>query len=109
MQHPSADGGAADMAGPASVITMCPHATDPPLASETCSVTAGGSGLLVTGTILAPGNVLRGGQIATDATGKILCVACDCSAMAAGATAISCPTGVVSPGLINAHDHITYT
>ena len=30
------------------------------------------------------------------------------NAAAAGATTIACPTGVVSPGLINTHDHITY-
>ena len=95
--------------GGSDAVTMCPHASDPPLASGSCSVTAGGGGMLVTGTILAPGKVLRGGQVAIDATGKIVCVACDCSAMAAGATAVACPTGVVSPGLINTHDHITYT
>ncbi len=53
--------------------------------------------------------MLEGGQVYVDAAGVIQCAACDCSAMATGATTINCPQGVVSPGLINAHDHITYT
>src|SRR5262249_152456 len=32
-----------------------------------------------------------------------------CSGVAGTATTITCPQGVVSPGLINTHDHITYT
>jgi len=97
-----------DMSDGPVVTMMCPHASDPPLASGTCQVTAGTGGTLITGTILVPGQVLHGGQVLFDATGTITCVSCDCSAMAAGATAIDCPTGVVSPGLINTHDHITY-
>jgi len=52
---------------------------------------------------------LRGGQVAIDSAGNITCAACDCTQAGAGATQIHCPTGVISPGLINAHDHITYT
>jgi hypothetical protein len=33
-------------------------------------------------------------------------VGCDCAAQAADATQIVCPDAVISPGLINAHDHI---
>ncbi len=42
--------------------------------------------------------------------GIITCAACDCSGVDGGATAtkISCPNGVISPGLINTHDHISY-
>jgi cytosine/adenosine deaminase-related metal-dependent hydrolase len=98
-----------DAAMPVATAMTCPHASDPPLPSGTCAVTAGSTTLLITGTVLTPGQILRGGQVAVDATGKITCVACDCTASAAGATQISCPTGVVSPGLINTHDHITYT
>src|SRR5262249_47097999 len=35
-------------------ITMCAHASDPPLASGTCQVTAGGAARLFTGTVLTP-------------------------------------------------------
>lgn len=92
-------------------ITMCPAANLMPPGAGTCTVTAGSDAKLITGTILLPGEVLRGGQVLADAMGHITCVGCDCSASpgAAGATAIVCPRGVVSPGLINTHDHITYT
>jgi cytosine/adenosine deaminase-related metal-dependent hydrolase len=100
--HP-ADGGT-----PSVKVTMCPAAGAMPAPSGTCTVTAGGSSRLVTGTVLTPGEVLRGGQLLVDGSGKIACVGCDCSAMAAGATRVDCPTGVISPGLINTHDHITY-
>jgi hypothetical protein len=88
-------------------ITMCPHANDPPL-TGTCGVQAGDSTTLITADVLTPGEVLRGGQVLVDATGKIACVSCDCSAQGATATQVSCPTGVLTPGLINAHDHIPY-
>ena len=80
-----------------------------PLSSGVCEVTAGGSNQLIKGDILTPGKIYRGGQVAVDSSGSITCVGCDCTAMAAGATVITCPQGAVSPGLINAHDHITYT
>jgi cytosine/adenosine deaminase-related metal-dependent hydrolase len=82
-----------------------------PPASGTCDITAGGSALLIRGIILAPTSVLEGGEVLVSAAGTILCVDCSCSSMpeAAGATVLTCASGVVSPGLINAHDHLTYT
>jgi imidazolonepropionase-like amidohydrolase len=80
----------------------------PPPATGTCTTTSGSAALLITGDILTPGEVFRGGQVLVDASGGIVCVDCDCSgaAGAAGATTIVCPDAVVSPGLINAHDHV---
>ena len=98
------DGGGGPM--PAR-ITQCPG-TIPAAPSGVCAVTAGGANLLLRGTVLAPGEVFRGGSVAVDAAGRITCVGCDCAAMAAGATEINCANGVISPGLINAHDHITF-
>ncbi len=98
------DGGGGD-GGPK--ITMCPKADDPPLSSGTCAVTAGSAKLLITATVLTPGEVFRGGQVVVD-TGKITCVGCDCANEGAGGTQIVCPTGVVSPGLIDTHEHITF-
>lgn len=81
----------------------------PPLPSGVCAVTPGsGSGTLLEGTVLGTDQVYRGGQVAIDANGLISCVGCDCSAAAPGAKRISCPQGVISPGLINTHDHLTY-
>jgi imidazolonepropionase-like amidohydrolase len=89
-------------------ITMCPGDATPSLPSGVCQVTPGNAVKLITGDILTPGEVLRGGQVLVDAMGVIQCVGCDCSMGATGATTIVCPDGVVSPGLINAHDHLTF-
>jgi imidazolonepropionase-like amidohydrolase len=103
----SADGGDGGASGPK--ITMCPMAGMPALPSGTCQVTAGSTAKLITAqSVLTPGEVFRGGQVLVDDAGKIACVGCDCTANAAGATQITCPTGVLSPGLINSHDHISF-
>ncbi len=80
----------------------------PPVASGTCAVTAGGAAVVMRGTVLTPGTIYRGGSVLVDDKGLIACVGCDCDTAAAGATTISCPNGVISPALINTHDHITY-
>ena len=80
----------------------------PPLADGVCEVTAGSGSILITGDVLTPGEVFRGGQVLVDEGGMIACVGCDCSGPGAGATTVVCPDGVVSPGLINGHDHITF-
>ena len=89
-------------------ITTCPGDSLP---SGACTVTEGSSAaILITGDVLTPGEIFRGGQVLVGADGVIACVGCDCSgdAGAAGATTIVCPDGVVSPSLINAHEHITF-
>ena len=79
-----------------------------PLASGVCEVIAGDENRLLVGTVLTPTGVLRGGEVLVNSTGMITCVGCNCAAQAAGATQVRCPNGVISPGLINSHDHITY-
>jgi cytosine/adenosine deaminase-related metal-dependent hydrolase len=77
-----------------------------------CDVTEGsGDAILLRGDLLTPGEILRTGELLIDASGEIICAACDCSDIEgySAATTITCPEGVVSPGLINPHDHIGYT
>lgn len=90
------------------VITECPGATLPAPATGTCTTTPGSDAVLITADVLTPGEVLRGGHVLVDGSGSIVCAACDCtgSAAAAGATEIVCPEAVVSPGLVNAHEHV---
>ncbi|MCH9688692.1 MAG: amidohydrolase family protein [Deltaproteobacteria bacterium] len=83
-------------------------------AGEVCSVTAGDSTLLLQGTVLAGFDVYENGTVLVDSSqpnGRITCVGCDCGdrAEAATATVVACAEGVISPGLINPHDHITFT
>ena len=82
-------------------------ATLPPIASGTCAVTAGGTTTVIEGNVLTPTTVYHGGQVAFDSTGHITCTGCNCAQ--GGETTITCPDGVISPGLINTHDHITFT
>ena len=79
---PPSDGGST---GRAPTVTICPGDALPPLAMGTCAVTAGTAGTLITGDVLTPGEVFRGGQVLVDAEGVIRCVGCDCSAAAGAA------------------------
>ncbi len=97
------DAGPTADAPPAAVVCE----TLAPIAAGTCSLTAGGTSTLIKGNVLTPTTVYTGGQVAVDETGHITCVGCDCAA--GGETVLTCPDGVVSPGLINTHDHITFT
>ena len=82
-------------------------ATLPPLTSGTCAVTAGSTTKLLEGEVLTPSTIYHGGQVEVSALGTISCVGCNCAQ--GGETVISCPGASISPGLINTHDHITYT
>jgi len=111
---PPTDGGDGGMPPsdlfPPPIITTCPGDALPPPSSGRCDVTSGDDNVLITGDVLTPGEVFRGGQVLVGADGRIACVGCDCSgeAGAGGATQLVCPDSVVSPGLINGHDHITF-
>ncbi|NTX06286.1 amidohydrolase family protein [Myxococcus sp. CA040A] len=110
------DGNAADGDGCqvdcSLTLTRCAAADVPPLADgATCAVTKAGNGArLFTGVVLKDGETLVGGQVMVNPQGVITCASCDCSTEdgAAEATHISCPTGVISPGLINPHEHVTF-
>lgn len=93
------------------VVLTCPG-TVPAAGSGVCDVVPGiGSATLMRGTVLTPTAVYEGGQLLFDGAGEISCVGCDCSTApgAGDATVISCGEGVISPGLINAHEHISFS
>ena len=85
----------------------------------TCTVVRpGSSALLLKGRLLLP-NEARNGELLIGADGNILCAAGSCAApppaasadypdVYAGATEVACTNAVISPGLINTHDHITF-
>ena len=75
-----------------------------------CTVVGRAAGLL-RGDVLLEDEVLRGGSVVLDADGDILCAACDCTDEVGelALTQIDCEQGVISPGLVNPHDHIGYT
>jgi len=104
---PQEDAGVPVDAGGDAAEDAGPDASVPPIP---CSVAhKGTSGVVIQGTVLA-GAAPLAGEIFIDGTGRIACVAASCAATAgyANATAFTCPDAVISPGLINAHDHTEY-
>ena len=101
--------------GPRDAGDIQEGCNNPPLvrpAEGTCTVTPGTTrAILLRGAVLVPEGVLENGHVLVSSDGKVACAACDCSGHAAyeGAKVIACADGVISPGLINAHDHITFT
>ncbi|HEY3356899.1 MAG TPA: thrombospondin type 3 repeat-containing protein [Polyangia bacterium] len=102
-----------DAASPADAANPVTQCANPPLtapAQGTCTVTPGTAAILLRGTVLLADGVLENGMVLVGADGRVACAACDCSAAAgyADAARVECAQGVISPGLVNAHDHITY-
>lgn len=87
-------------------ITTCDNPPTTARNDGQCDVVAGTRGTLLVGDVLVPGEVFEQGSVLVDENGIIQCVGCDCAAQAADATQVICPDAVISPGLINAHDHI---
>ncbi len=87
-----------------------PDAPIPPGPAGSCAQTKTGTkGVVLKGTVLLPETIADAGEVFYDGD-KILCAAADCSATAgyAAASVITCTNAVISPGLINAHDHISF-
>jgi len=93
-----------DAPPPATIMTCATLATLP---TGVCAVASGSTSRLIKGNVLTPATVFIGGQVLVDATGKISCVGCACGM--GGETTITCPGSSISPGLINTHDHITFS
>lgn len=91
--------------------TQCGTLPSPP-PDELCQVTSGSSDwILLKGDVLTDGEVFENGSVLVDRTGstaEIACTGCDCEGETDGATptTVACNEGVLSPGLINAHDHL---
>lgn len=93
-----------------TVETVTCAAVAAPAAGASCSVISGTSGTLYVGTVLGENKVFVNGGVLVDASGTIHYVGCNYAgaAGASAATQVLCPGTVISPGLINSHDHITF-
>ncbi|MBX3229083.1 MAG: amidohydrolase family protein [Labilithrix sp.] len=102
----SALSGAAVVA-PSATPTQNPDGT---ATKHLCKVTKrGDASKVIAGTLLLPEGPADG-ELFIDANGVIACAGASCSSAAGydAATKIACTDVVVSPGLINAHDHISF-
>src|SRR5262245_51511017 len=79
-----------------------------------CTVTTGNTALLLKGTVLGVDTVFQGGEVLIGSSGLIQYVGCssnrppELADLASSATKIICAKGVISPGLINTHDHLSF-
>lgn len=89
---------------PVGDVVVCPAPPPGPPGDATCEASGSGEAIVVYGTILGE-SVYVGGAVRVE-DGEITCVGCDCDED--GARIVTCGDAVVSPGLINAHDHITF-
>lgn len=104
---PMADGGMPSDGGPrpdgGMIMPGDSVPTDPPTVTR-----AGSGGVLLIGIALTPSGPLDGEVLVVGDT--ITCVAASCRAepMADAVTVIDTHGGIISPGMINAHDHLSY-
>lgn len=108
----SPDGGGSGSTDPDVAETCAPLEGLAPMDAslEGCTRHPGGApGWMIVGRLLGPSGIIENGQLLVAADGKIACVGCDCAASAEDVTVLDCPGAVVSPALINAHDHIGFT
>jgi large repetitive protein len=100
--------GEPDAGGETVELVVCPDPV-PAAASGVCDAVPDGAAVFLRGTVLGADAVYQHGGVLIEA-GEITCTGCDCAApaAAAGATRIDCAAGVISPGLINAHQHLTF-
>ncbi|MFT5434390.1 MAG: hypothetical protein ACI9OJ_005103, partial [Myxococcota bacterium] len=85
-------------------VETCPALTED-TGGEICVVAGGtGNSLIIVGDVLTPGTIYENGSVLIGVDGKIACVGCDCAA--ADARRVVCPGAAISPGLIDAHNHV---
>ncbi|MEZ5655422.1 MAG: amidohydrolase family protein [Sphingobium sp.] len=74
-----------------------------------CTVSPGSDGqILIRATVLAGETEIEKGEVLVDTHGMIACVGASCGAQAKAATHIDCPNAILSPGFVNAHEHLAF-
>jgi cytosine/adenosine deaminase-related metal-dependent hydrolase len=80
----------------------------------TCAVTKPGqgarAGLVLRGAVILPAGLAERAEVYVGGNGLIACAASSCASSPgyADAAVVTCDGAVISPGLINPHDHITF-
>ncbi len=87
----------------------------PAVAGAVCEVIEGSADLRIAGTILTPDAIYRDGEVLLDDTGLIRFAGCperrpgDLALDVPSASEVRCPEGIVSPGLVNTHEHLFFS
>ena len=82
---------------------VCNNAWTESNEGDLCTTTPGGDTVWLRGDVMTPTGSLKAGSVIIQG-GRIACVGCDCTAD--NATVIECPNSLITPGLINPHDHL---
>jgi cytosine/adenosine deaminase-related metal-dependent hydrolase len=86
------------------------HAVADAHAGAPCSVHRGRvAGLGIQAIVLTPSGIVPHGTVRVDADGRIACVGARCLVNAGDISILRCPADVLSPGMINTHDHLDFT
>ncbi len=95
---------------PEGMVVECDNDIPAAPRGEVCAGSAGtGDATLIRGTVLAGQAIYETGTMLIEGD-RITCVGCDCADEAPlDASTLDCAQGVVSPGLVNPHDHITFS
>ncbi len=108
---PDAGPGSPDGGGDPPVnVEVCDRTLTAP-SEGVCDVANGtGTAVVIHGDVLGEGIIYENGSVVYEGN-EITCVGCDCDSTAgfSDATVLSCAGAAISPGLINPHDHITFT
>ena len=72
---------------------------------ECTAQSGGGDTVALSGVVLAPEGPVAGYLVYSRNSGEITCVGADCDT---GGAEVVCTEGVISPGLIDAHNHLQY-
>ncbi|RZA24695.1 MAG: hypothetical protein EOP10_09120 [Proteobacteria bacterium] len=96
----------------AAEVSSCRLPLESSSTDQTCEVTYKSTSgyTYIEGTMLFSDGIKQKSSLIIDPKGLISCTGCDCLAEAKtqDATRISCPNGLISPALINGHDHLTW-
>ncbi len=90
-------------------IVACPS---PPAGSVPgqCDAVSGDGNLLIRSSFATPDVLYQNGEVLIDEAGVIQCAACDCASETGygSATVLNCSQVVMTPGLINSHEHLSF-
>lgn len=81
--------------------------TLPPVEEGLCTVEGVAGPTVLRGTVLGYDDAYVGGTVVIGDAERISCVGCDCE-VPDDAVVVSCGDAVISPGLIDPHDHLTF-
>lgn len=106
------DGGQDPGQGPKDLVSCEKNPPLTPATDGSCNFEQGtGTAVLIQANVVGPDKLYENGYVLYDTvTGLVLCTGCECATHEAAkdASHLGCQQATVTPGLINAHEHLSY-